>query len=119
MLVPESSVVASSDPLKGHVISMYLATAGAGGSLLGADEKEIIYLVFGIIDLQNNEVSDQSCIFILFKKQLKKTQKQIPEKHVLAIEKEERAQKEIGTLKKKLKIFFYFYKNNVKYNNKK
>ena len=61
MLVPESSVVSSvsSDPLKGHVISMYLATAGAGGSLLGADEKEIIYLVFGIIDLQNNEVSDQ------------------------------------------------------------
>ncbi|CAO1383800.1 unnamed protein product [Diamesa hyperborea] len=56
MLVPESSVVSSSDPLKGHVISMYLATAGAGGSLLGADEKEIIYLVFGIIDLQNNEI---------------------------------------------------------------
>lgn len=71
MLVPESSVVSSSDPLKGHVISMYLATAGAGGSLLGADEKEIIYLVFGIIDLQNNEVSDQEYLYFisLFKTQ--------------------------------------------------
>ena len=67
MLVPESSVVSSSDPVKGHVISMYLATAGAGGSLLGADEKEIIYLVFGIIDLQNNEVSEPPVF--LFKKQ--------------------------------------------------
>lgn len=44
----------------GHVISMYLATCGANGHLLGSDEKEIIYLVFGIIDIQNKEVSDQS-----------------------------------------------------------
>lgn len=49
MLVPENPQ---------HVVSMYLATGGAGGHLLGSDEKEIIYLVFGIIDLQNKEVSD-------------------------------------------------------------
>lgn len=42
-----------------HVVSMFMATAGAGGNLLGSDEKEIIYLVFGIIDLLNKEVSDQ------------------------------------------------------------
>lgn len=41
-----------------YVVSMYLATSGAGGNLLGSDEKEIIYLVFGIIDAQNKEVSD-------------------------------------------------------------
>lgn len=43
-----------------YAVSLYLATAGIGGHLLGSDEKEIIYLVFGIIDLQNKEVSDQS-----------------------------------------------------------
>lgn len=52
MLVPENQ-----QPK--YVVSMFLATAGAGGHLLGSDEKEIIYLVFGIIDLQNKEVSDQ------------------------------------------------------------
>jgi hypothetical protein len=41
-----------------YVVSMYLATGGASGNLLGSDEKEIIYLVFGIIDAQNKEVSD-------------------------------------------------------------
>jgi hypothetical protein len=56
MLVPDNQ--RKSMPLS-HVISMYLATSGAGGHLLGSDEKEIIYLVFGIIDLQNKEVSDQ------------------------------------------------------------
>ena len=44
--------------LKKYVVSMYLATAGVSGSLLGSDEKEIIYMVFGIIDLQTKEVSD-------------------------------------------------------------
>lgn len=48
MLVPEHK----------YAVSMFLATAGASGHLLGSDEKEIIYLVFGIIDLQNKEVSD-------------------------------------------------------------
>lgn len=55
MLVPENQ-----QQRNGHVISMYLATCGANGHLLGSDEKEIIYLVFGIIDLQIKEVSDQS-----------------------------------------------------------
>lgn len=48
MLVPESQK---------YVVSMFLATAGVGGHLQGSDEKETIYLVFGIIDLQNKEVS--------------------------------------------------------------
>lgn len=43
-----------------YAVSLYLATAGIGGHLLGSDEKEIIYLVFGIVDLQNKEVSDQN-----------------------------------------------------------
>lgn len=57
MLVPESK----------YVVPMYLATCGAGGQLLGSDEKEIIYLVFGIIDLQTKEVSDikLSVLYIL------------------------------------------------------
>ena len=45
MLVPE-----------GHIVSCYLATGGVGGSQLGTDEKEIICLVFGIIDVQTKEV---------------------------------------------------------------
>lgn len=49
-MVPESK----------YVVSMYLATGGASGHLLGSDEKEIIYLVFGIIDFQNKEVSDSN-----------------------------------------------------------
>jgi hypothetical protein len=50
MLVPESHNHT-------HVISMYLATSGSGGTLLGSDEKEIVYLVFGVIDVTSKEVS--------------------------------------------------------------
>jgi hypothetical protein len=57
MLVPENQQQHQHQRKNGHVISMYLATCGANGHLLGSDEKEIIYLVFGIIDLQNKEVS--------------------------------------------------------------
>lgn len=53
MLVPENQQ-------HKYVVSMFLATAGASGLLLGSDEKEIICLVFGIIDVQNKEVSDQT-----------------------------------------------------------
>jgi hypothetical protein len=62
-----------------HVISMYLATCGANGNLLGSDEKEIIYLVFGIIDLQNKEVSDQFAVA-----RVRLPIKDIPEKHVFS-----------------------------------
>jgi hypothetical protein len=55
MLVPDSRKY-------DHIISIYLATCGASGHLLGSDEKEIIYLVFGIIDLQTKEVSDQKIL---------------------------------------------------------
>lgn len=47
----------------GHIVSCYLATGGVGGSQLGTDEKEIICLVFGIIDLQTKEVA---IIIIIF-----------------------------------------------------
>lgn len=66
MLVPEHK----------YAVSMFLATAGASGHLLGSDEKEIIYLVFGIIDLQNKEVSDHP------KKSAARSIREIPEKHV-------------------------------------
>ncbi len=41
----------------GHVVSMYVATGGASGLSLGSDEKEIILLVFAIIDVVTNKVS--------------------------------------------------------------
>lgn len=60
MLVPDNQQQQQPQHFQSsHVISMYLATCGANGHLLGSDEKEIIYLVFGIIDLQTKEVSDQ------------------------------------------------------------
>ncbi|XP_037051284.1 RNA-binding protein fusilli isoform X1 [Bradysia coprophila] len=40
----------------GHVVSMYVATGGASGLSLGSDEKEIILLVFAIIDVATNKV---------------------------------------------------------------
>lgn len=55
MLVPECHQ-------RKYNVSMFLATAGAGGNLLGSDEKEIIYLVFGIIDIHSKEVSDQAAV---------------------------------------------------------
>lgn len=41
----------------GHVVSLYVATSGLGGSALGSDEKEIILLVYVIIDVQTTKVS--------------------------------------------------------------
>lgn len=41
----------------GHVVSMYVATGGASGLSLGSDEKEIILLVFAIVDVATNKVS--------------------------------------------------------------
>lgn len=73
MLVPENQ------PPPKHVVSMFLATGGAGGHLLGSDEKEIIYLVFGIIDLQNKEVSDQTT---KYSERSARSIREIPEKHV-------------------------------------
>lgn len=73
MLVPENQ-----QPPR-HAVSMFMATAGAGGNLLGSDEKEIIYLVFGIIDLQNKEVSDHPK-----KKSGPRSIREIPEKHVFS-----------------------------------
>lgn len=77
MLVPENQLSPK------HVVSMFLATAGAGGHLLGSDEKEIIYLVFGIIDLQNKEVSDQTNESTKYAERSgPRSIREIPEKHV-------------------------------------
>ena len=43
--------------ISGHVVSMYVGTSGASGQLLGSDEKEIILLVYAIIDASTNKVS--------------------------------------------------------------
>lgn len=41
----------------GHLVSLYVATCGASGPNLGSDEKEIILLVYTIIDVQTARVS--------------------------------------------------------------
>lgn len=46
------------------VVSMYVATSGASGQLLGSDEKEIILLVFAVIDAASNTVSNFLFFFI-------------------------------------------------------
>jgi hypothetical protein len=43
----------------GHVVSLYVATSGLPGAGLGSDEKEIILLVYVIIDVQTTKVSCQ------------------------------------------------------------
>lgn len=73
MLVPENLQ-------SKYIVSMFLATGGASGNLLGSDEREIIYLVFGIINLQNKEVSDH--ISETKKRSGSRSIKEIPEKHV-------------------------------------
>lgn len=50
----------------GHVVSMYVATGGSGGLSLGSDEKEIVLLVFVIIDDRTQKVS-QNFFFYLKK----------------------------------------------------
>lgn len=41
----------------GHIVSLYVATWGHNGSGLGADEKEIVLLVYVIIDVSTATVS--------------------------------------------------------------
>lgn len=41
----------------GHLVSLYVATSGASGSNLGSDEKEVILLVYAIIEVQTARVS--------------------------------------------------------------
>ncbi|XP_058828750.1 RNA-binding protein fusilli isoform X1 [Topomyia yanbarensis] len=40
----------------GHVVSLYVATSGYNGAALGSDEKEIVLLIYVIIDVQTNNV---------------------------------------------------------------
>jgi hypothetical protein len=65
MLVPENQQQSTTPK---YAVSLYLATSGIGGHLMGSDEKEIIYLVFGIVDIQNKEVSEPKviCVVIFF-----------------------------------------------------
>lgn len=46
----------------GHVVSLYVATCGYNGAALGSDEKEIVLLIYVIIDVQTNNVSTPSII---------------------------------------------------------
>lgn len=41
----------------GHVVALYVATAGQNGPGLGSDEKEVVLLVFVIIDVASESVS--------------------------------------------------------------
>lgn len=51
----------------GHVVSMYVATGGASGMSLGSDEKEIILLVFAIIDAAANKVNNYEIDSVAFR----------------------------------------------------
>lgn len=49
-----------------HVVSMYVATSGASGQLLGSDEKEVILLVYAVIDTSTNKVSRSLKILYIY-----------------------------------------------------
>lgn len=54
----------------GHLVSLYVATSGASGPNLGSDEKEVILLVYAIIEVQTARVSQYffgNLFFIIFK----------------------------------------------------
>ncbi|XP_055628707.1 RNA-binding protein fusilli isoform X1 [Toxorhynchites rutilus septentrionalis] len=40
----------------GHVVSLYVATCGYNGAALGSDEKEVVLLIYVIIDVQTNNI---------------------------------------------------------------
>ncbi|XP_055597786.1 RNA-binding protein fusilli-like isoform X2 [Uranotaenia lowii] len=40
----------------GHVVSLYVATGGHNGAALGSDEKEVVLLIYVIIDVQTNNI---------------------------------------------------------------
>ncbi|GAB0087029.1 RNA-binding protein fusilli [Sergentomyia squamirostris] len=42
--------------MPGHIVSLYVATCGAGGPGLGSDEKEIVLLVYVIIDASTTNI---------------------------------------------------------------
>lgn len=44
----------------GWVCALHVRTGGLGGSALGADEEEVIYLAYAIIDVNSNKVSLQN-----------------------------------------------------------
>lgn len=41
----------------GHVVALFLATGGQNGPALGCDEKEVVLLVYVIIDVATESVS--------------------------------------------------------------
>lgn len=42
----------------GHVVALFLATGGQNGPALGCDEKEVVLLVYVIIDVATESVSN-------------------------------------------------------------
>lgn len=40
-----------------HIVSLYIATCGQNGPGLGSDEKEIILLVFVLLEVTSGQVS--------------------------------------------------------------
>ena len=50
--------------VQGHVVSLYVATCGQNGPALGSDEKEIILLVYVVIDAATNTVSAEVHIYM-------------------------------------------------------
>lgn len=45
----------------GHVVALYVATGGQHGPGLGSDEKEVVLLVYVIIDVASESVSQFIC----------------------------------------------------------
>ncbi|KFB42732.1 hypothetical protein ZHAS_00010474 [Anopheles sinensis] len=43
--------------LPGHVVALHVTTCGQSGAGLGSDEKEVVLLIYVIIDVQSNNVS--------------------------------------------------------------
>lgn len=42
----------------GHIVALYVATGGQNGPGLGSDEKEVVLLVYVIIDVATESVSE-------------------------------------------------------------
>ncbi|XP_039450527.1 RNA-binding protein fusilli-like isoform X1 [Culex pipiens pallens] len=48
----------------GHVVSLYVATSGYNGAALGSDEKEVVLLIYVIIDVQTNNIVGVKQFFV-------------------------------------------------------
>lgn len=46
--------------LPGHLAALHVTTCGQSGAGLGSDEKEVVLLIYVIIDVQTNNVSNKA-----------------------------------------------------------